>query len=119
MSIDVALADLAAAIAERGGLAYLVTVGERSPRIMSVTVELADDGTLVMAVGRHTLANAAARPDVALLWPADATNPTHTLLVDATATDAAGDDGDLVVRPTSAILHRVRAGRGAAPTAEH
>ena len=115
MSIDVALTDLAKAIGERGSLAYLVTVGEHGPRVVSVSVEVADDVTLVMAAGRHTLTNAAARPEVALLWPAGSTDPTHTLLVDGTAAPGR-EDGELAVTPTKAILHRVRAGKGAPPS---
>ena len=136
MSIDVALDELAATVAERGDLAYLVTVGLRGPRVVSVSVvveagagagvETGSGGVpldgLFVAVGRHTAANVAARPEVTLLWPADATHPKHTLLVDGTAAvvDPAGDDADgpsdgevLRITPTGAILHRVRTGRGA------
>ena len=49
---------------------------------------------------------------MALLWPADVASPNHTLLVDGIAVPG-GAEGELVVTPTSAILHRVRAGRGA------
>lgn len=108
------LHELPEVIHERGPLAYLVTVGDRGPRVVSVTVEVLDGGLLAMAAGRHTVANVAARPAVTLLWPADADHPVHTLLVDGGAAGAADGDG-VVVTPASAILHRIRRGHGADP----
>ena len=108
MSIEVPLADLAAAIGARGPLVYLVTVGERGPRVVSVSVEVTGAGELRVGAGRHTSANVAARPEVALMWPADADHPKHTLLVDGTAVAAADGAEELVITPTAAILHRVR-----------
>ena len=116
MSIPVALDQLAATIAERGDLAYLVTVGEHGPRVVSVTVVVDGDGdgSLVVGAGRHTAANVAVRPQVTLLWPAGGTDPKHSLLVDGTA--SVSDDGEhLLIVATGAILHRVRAGRGVPP----
>jgi hypothetical protein len=112
VSVDVSLEDLPAAIDRRGELCYLVTVGERGPRVVSVSVEVTDAGDLRMEVGRHTIANAAERPAVTILWPPDAVDPTHTLLVDGSASAADADEGVLDVTPTKAILHRVRAGHG-------
>ncbi|MGN6694885.1 MAG: pyridoxamine 5'-phosphate oxidase family protein [Aquihabitans sp.] len=104
MSIDVALEDLAGAIAERGPDAYLVTVRETRPHVVAVTVAVRDEG-LVVGAGRRTAMNVAERPDATLLWPVTPEHPKHTLLVDGTA--RASDDGEwLVITPTSAILHR-------------
>lgn len=117
MSIPVALDQLAATIAKRGDLAYLVTVGEHGPRVVSVTVVVDGDGdgSLMVGAGRHTAANVAVRPQVTLLWPAGGTDPKHSLLVDGTA--SVSDDGEhLLIVATGAILHRVRTGRGAPPT---
>lgn len=120
MSIAVPLDELAVAITGWGPIAYLVTIGEVGPRVVSVTVELVAGGAneqppaalLLCVVGRHTAENAAARPAVTLFWPTDAEHPKHTLLVDGTAFVNA--DGErLDIRPTGAMLHRVRAGRGA------
>ena len=114
MSIPVALDRLAATIAERGDLAYLVTVGEQGPRVVSVTVVVDHDGAIAVGAGRHTAANVAVRPQVTLLWPAGGTDPKHSLLVDGTA--SASDDGErLLIVATGAILHRVRTGRGGPP----
>lgn len=110
MSIAVELADLPTRIAARTAQAYLVTVRESRPHVVSVTPVAGEAGTLVVGAGRRTSANIAEHPEVTLLWPVDEGDPKHSLLVDGTA--APGDDGEtLVVTPTSAILHRVRAGR--------
>lgn len=109
MSIPVALEDLPAAIAGRTAQAYLVTVRGRRPHVVSVQPRT-EGGAVVVGAGRRTAANVADDPEVTLLWPVDEGDPHHSLLVDGTA--APGEDGDdLVVTPTSAILHRVRASR--------
>lgn len=114
MSIPVALEDLAATVATRTGQPYLVTVRDRRPHVVSVAPTPVD-GTLVVGAGRRTSANVAENPEVTLLWPADAGDPKHSLLVDGTA--ALSADGEaLVVTPTSAILHRVRARTAAGGT---
>lgn len=124
MSIPVTLAELAATIAERGSLAYLVTVGEAGPRVVSVSVEVGpgaptddtDGPALEVGAGRHSAANVAARPQVTLFWPVDADHPKHTLLVDGIASRA--DDGDhLTIVASSAMLHRVRADNRTTPSA--
>ncbi|HEU5150144.1 MAG TPA: pyridoxamine 5'-phosphate oxidase family protein [Iamia sp.] len=110
MSITVELADLPGRIAGRTAQAYLVTVRDRRPHVVSVTPTVRDDGALVVGAGRRTARNIAEHPEVTLLWPVDADDPTHSLLVDGTAAPTP-DGEDLVITPTSAILHRVRAGR--------
>lgn len=108
MSIAVELADLPGRIASRTAQAYLVSIRAERPHVVSVAPEPQDDGTLVVGAGRRTARNVAERPEVALLWPTDAVDPRHSLLVDGTAAPAADAD-TLVITPTSAILHRVRA----------
>lgn len=108
MSIRVDLADVAAAVAERGPAAYLVTVGETGPRVVSVAVAVRADGTLEVGAGRHTSANVARRPAVTLLWPNDDVDPNHSLLIDGTATRADPEAEVLVITPTSAMRHRRR-----------
>lgn len=110
MSIPVELPDLPDTIAGRTAQAYLVSIREQRPHVVSVAPAAQDDGTLVVGAGRRTSLNIAEHPDVTLLWPTDEGDPKHSLLVDGIA--ALGPDGEtLVVTPTSAILHRVRAGR--------
>lgn len=116
MSIEVALEDLPAAVAARRARPYLVSVRDDRPHVVSVTVACRD-GVLVVGAGRRTSANVAGNPAVTLLWPLDAADPAHTLLVDGRATADPGG-GTLTIVPTSAILHRARArGSGADPAA--
>jgi len=105
------LAELAERIAAREATAYLVTLGAERPHVVSVSPTVAG-GTIVVGAGRKTAANATERPAVTLLWPVDAADPRHSLLVDGTAV-ASADGETLTVTPTGAILHRVRAGSGA------
>ncbi len=107
MSIEVPLDDLGEAIARRTGQAYLVSIRGSRPHVVSVAPRSAPDGSLVVGAGRRTAANVAERPEVTLLWPADGGDPTHSLLVDGTAA-ASADGAELVVTPSSAILHRAR-----------
>jgi hypothetical protein len=112
VSIPVELDDLPTAIAGRTAQAYLVSIRAERPHVVSVAPSPRDDGTLVVGAGRRTALNIAERPEVTLLWPTDDGDPKHSLLVDGTAAPGDDDGGEtLVVTPTSAILHRVRAGR--------
>jgi len=102
MSTKVELDELAATLGGYG-FAYLVTVGDGGrAHVLAVTPVLGDDGFAVGGVGRHSQANAAAHPDVTLVWPP--LEPSgYSLLVDGTATV----DGDTItVRPAKAMLHR-------------
>ncbi|MCU1496180.1 MAG: pyridoxamine 5-phosphate oxidase-like protein [Acidimicrobiales bacterium] len=104
MSTTIDLADLPAAVAERGEAAFLVTSGDVRPHVVAVVVEVVD-GALEVGAGRRTAANAAGRPEVTLLWPADVAHPANSLLVDGTATLVA--DGErLRIVPATAVLHR-------------
>jgi hypothetical protein len=109
VSIPVELDDLPDRIAGRTGQAYLVTIRDRRPHVVSVTPR-PDAGTIVVGAGRRTAMNIAEHPEVTLLWPTDDGDPRHSLLVDGTAAPTAGGE-ELVITPTSALLHRVRAGR--------
>lgn len=109
MSIPVELDDLPERIAGRTGQAYLVTIRDRRPHVVSVTPRV-DAGTVVVGAGRRTAMNIAEHPEVTLLWPIDDGDPKHSLLVDGTAAPTASGE-ELVITPTSALLHRVRTGR--------
>ncbi len=102
MSVPVAIDDLAAATSEYGW-AYLLTVrDDLRPHIVAVTPTW-DDDHLVLAVGRGTARNAAARSSISLCYP-PVEDGGYSLIVDGTADVA----GEALVRlaPTGAVLHR-------------
>lgn len=113
MSIRVELGELAAAL-EAYSFAYLLTVNDDGrPHAVAVTPVLQDGGMRVSELGRRTAANAVARPAISLVWP-PAEPGGYSLIVDGDAeTD---DDDDLVITPTTAVLHRP-APAGAEPSA--
>ena len=102
MSIPVALQELRAAMDERGPTAYLLTVSDDGrPHVAHVAVAW-DGAALVIDVGRHSAANATARPSVSLLYPVRRADD-YSLIVDG---GAATDGRRLHVTPTKAVLHR-------------
>jgi hypothetical protein len=123
VSVDVDLGRLHEEIERFGRRAFLLSVREDRPHVVSVTVERADHDLLVR-VGRRSAANAASRPAVSLLWPAAGPGPDEfSLIVDGTAgaddgparhddgTDDTGESGEgarLRIQPTRAVLHRSR-----------
>jgi hypothetical protein len=106
MSIPVPLEGLRAALEERGGRAYVLTVcDDGRPHVVHGVVRWEGD-ILAAEVGKRSAANAATRPTVSLLYPvwfaAD-----YSLIVDGNATVALRDDGPrLLITPTKAVLHR-------------
>jgi hypothetical protein len=102
MSVKVHLDGLAEALGDFS-FAYLVTVGD-DYRAHTVAVgPVLTDGILhIDSVGNSTRRNAAAHPDVTLVWPPREPGG-YTLIIDGRA-DAA-DDG-LNIRPVGAVLHR-------------
>lgn len=112
MSIAVELAELRAAIDDTDRAPFFLTVSDDGrPHSVAVAATWRDD-ELEVPVGNRTLANAAARPLVSLVWPAR--DPAgYTLIVDAdviaTSGTGAGDNA-VRVRPTRAVLHRPAAG---------
>ena len=102
MSVKLELGELAERLDEYG-FAYLVTVGEEGrAHVLAVTPELSDAGLFVGGIGRHSVDNATARPDVTLVWP-PTTDGGYSLIVDGAATVG---DGELTMIPAKAILHR-------------
>ena len=116
MSAPLDTASLAERLEEYGPLAHLVTVSaEGAPHVVAVRVEQRD-GELVVAAGRHTAANAAARPAVTLLWAAPA-GWHYSLIVDGTARALPEPAApSLAVTPTRAVLHRTPEGDPRAPS---
>jgi len=108
VSVAVALDELRAALDGLERAPYLVTVSDDGrPHVVAVAWGWRDD-ELDVPAGDRSLANAAARPDVTLLWPANAAGG-YTLIVDATAVHAEGrgtGDNRMRLRPTRAVLHR-------------
>ncbi len=106
MSIPVPLARLRAALEERGGNAYVLTVSDDArPHALHVCVRW-DRDVLAADVGKRSAANAAARPAVSLLYPVRA-DGDYSLIVDGTAFVESRQDRDrLLITPTKAILHR-------------
>src|SRR4051794_9947548 len=102
MSVKVELGELAGTLADFD-VAYLVTVSDDGrAHVLSVFADPTADGLVVEGVGRHTQANAAAHPDVTLVFPPrDAGG--YTLLVDGQASVA---DSTVTIVAAKAILHR-------------
>ena len=97
--------DLAAAVRERGGHAYFLTVSERgAPHAVYVPVRWERDG-LVAEVGARTAANAAARPQVSLLYPIRG-DGDYSLIVDGAAAVEPGAAPRVRVTPAKVVLHR-------------
>jgi hypothetical protein len=102
MSIGVDLDRLREEAARHGSWAYLLTTNDDArPHAVAVTIAW-DDDCVVVEGGRRTSGNAAARPNVSLLWPPHEVGGYH-LVVDA---DATVDDGAVRLHPTRATLHR-------------
>lgn len=106
MSIAVPLDGLRAALAERAGSPYLLTVADDArPHAVHVAVHWEGD-VLAAKVGKRSAANAAARSSVSLLYPARV-DGDYSLIVDGTAAVASQDDSKrLLITPTKAVLHR-------------
>jgi len=106
MSISVPLERLRAALEERGGNAYVLTVSDDArPHAVHVCVRW-DRDVLAADVGKRSAANAVARPAVSLLYPVRA-DGDYSLIVDGTAVVESRQDGDrLLITPTKAVLHR-------------
>lgn len=80
---------------------YLLTSSDGRVKVVSAVPVLVDGVLRVAAPGRGSLANVAANAEVTLLWPPPL--PGLSLLVDGTAVV---DGDDVMVTPTSAVLHK-------------
>jgi len=105
MTIPVFLCDLDAAVRQRGGVAYVLTVGDGgSPHVVQADVA-SDAGRLVATVGARTASNARSRPSVTVLYPSRHI-ADYTLIVDAVATVVSTPtEAQLLLAPTRAVLH--------------
>jgi hypothetical protein len=112
MNVEVALNRLQAAIGERGPGAYVLTVsGDGRPHAVYLDVGWEGGRLVASGIGGTTAANAAARPNVSLLFPVKA-DADYTLFVDGPATvESSGGERRLLVTPTRAVFHRPGAPR--------
>jgi hypothetical protein len=115
MSIPVALEKLRAEAERYGATPYLLTVSDDGrPHSVSVAANWRA-GAFVAKTGKRTAANAASRRLVSLLW-APIEPGGYSLIVDGEASvEGAGDDAQVVVRPTRGVLHRPAASPAAIP----
>jgi hypothetical protein len=101
MSIAVPLDELEARL-DDFPWGYLVTVRDDG-RAQSLAVPTQYvDGALIAVVGARAAANAAARPNVTLLFPGP-TGRDMSLIVDG---DATLEDEQIRITPTWAVMHR-------------
>jgi hypothetical protein len=108
VSVPVALDQLRDEVARFGSGPYLLSVtSDGRPHAVSVTVAW-DGDELAAGAGRTTLANAAERPSVSLLWsPVEPGG--YSLIVDGQAR-VDGTTERVLVQPGRAVLHRSRPG---------
>ncbi|MBM4267900.1 MAG: pyridoxamine 5'-phosphate oxidase family protein [Deltaproteobacteria bacterium] len=109
MSVAVPLDGLRAAIAERGGGAYLLTVSDDGrPHTVHVPVRW-DGDALAASAGKTSARNAMTRSAVALIFPVR-DGGDYSLIVDGTAAASDVAEGRVLrITPTKAVLHRAAA----------
>ncbi len=89
---------------DQWGFGYLLTVTDDGrPRLLALRPQVTGDVLRFDAGGGGTCRNAAARPNVSIVFPPAEHSNGFSLVVDGEASV----DGDAIdVRPTSAVLHR-------------
>ena len=111
MSIPVALEQLRQETSRFALPPYLLTVSDDA-RPHAVAVAATWEGpALAMDVGKRTASNAAARPQVSLVWPPNEPGG-YSLIVDGSAAPER-EGARITVTPTRAVLHRPAAVPGA------
>ena len=109
MSIPVDLESLPDEIERFGANALLVSNSPEGPPHVSSVIVTVEGGNLTMGAGRRTRTNTRQRPEVTLVWTS-AEVTEHCLIVDGTALAQPAEH--LIVKPTSAVLHRLAAAEG-------
>ena len=107
MSIPVPAEELGEAVARYGHTPYLLTVNDYGrPHATQVAVSV-DGATVTCSIGRRTVRNGTARPNVSLLWPPVEAGD-YSLIADGDlAIDSSDDDGGVAsITVTKAVLHR-------------
>lgn len=114
MSVPVPVEELADAVTKFGPVTYLLTTGDdQRPHATHAVVTVAGN-ELSCGLGRRTARNAAARPNVSVLWP-PVEEGGYSLIVDGeiTVSGTPGEDAVGTVKVASAILHRPATGEPA------
>jgi hypothetical protein len=111
VSIEVELPELLQVASSFGTTPMLLTTDENGRPRASTTTITWDGVTATARAGRRSLANAAERTLVSLLWPAPP-GERFALLVDGTATGTTPDEdpregGSVTIEASRAILHVV------------
>ncbi|MEJ7834228.1 MAG: pyridoxamine 5'-phosphate oxidase family protein [Nocardioides sp.] len=102
MSVPVEVGELATALADFGA-GYLLTASAAGRvKAVSVRPELVEGVLVMTSPGRGSVGNAAANPQVTVLWPPIEAG-AMSLIVDGAA-EVVGDD--VRVRPTGAVRHK-------------
>jgi hypothetical protein len=108
VSIKVDLSELISVAEGQAPFAYLLTVSsDETAHVVAVQIEFRSEG-LVCSAGGTSCRNAAARPNVSLLWP-PATPTDYSLIVDGVASV---DDSTVTILPARAVKHRPAVGGG-------
>jgi hypothetical protein len=106
VSVSVPVETLHQRIKECGDSAFLVTASaEGRVHVVSAAPRI-DGATLMVSVGRTARANVAVNPSATLLWPRSP-DGAYSLIVDGLATAGAGEDDELRITPSHAVLHRL------------
>ena len=116
MSIQVDLEDVREQVEACGSYAYLLTVTDDGrPHAVSLRPEWHGDD-LVVRPGPRTTGNAERSPEVSLLWPVSGRDG-FALFVNGRAEVRMDGEGTtaVVVKPTSAVLHKTPEGAGDEP----
>jgi hypothetical protein len=106
MCIPIPLDRLRAALEERDGRAYVLTVSDDGrPHVVHGTIYWEGD-MLAADVGGRSAANVTARPSVSLLCPVRSAGD-YSLIVDGDAALVSHENRQrLLITPTKAVLHR-------------
>jgi len=108
VSIQVAIDDVRAVVAEQAPFAYLLTVSEGDKVHLVALNPAVGDRAITCESGRTSCRNANARPNVSLLWPPGEPGG-YSLIVDGTA-KVNGET--ITITPTHAVRHRPAPGGG-------
>jgi len=115
VSVAVSIEALQEQVDEFGPTPYLVTVSaEGRAHVVSVRADV-DAGVVRVSAGRTSRANARDNPAATLLWPAPEGGP-YGLIVDGEVELNDDSAGELTIRPTRAVLHRVADASADLPT---
>jgi hypothetical protein len=108
MSVPVELRELRAAARKQAPFAYLLTVSDNErAHAVAITPDIGDV-SITCEAGNRSCANAQARPNVSLLWPA-AKPGDYSLIADGRASV---EGSTICIVPERAVRHRPAPGGG-------